>query len=142
MKAQRILAVWLATLAMLFAATNIAFSQATLSVSPSVISNTYAGVITLQIGGLTNGESVKVLTYLDLNANGVVDAGDPLVDAFKITDNGANGVFGSVTNVNIPRDLNSASGAITATLNFAAPLTLANTVGQQIFQVVSPAGRF
>ena len=113
-----------------------------MSVSPSVISNTYPGFLTLSIGGLTNGETVNVQTYLDLNSNGVVEAGDPMLDAFSITDNGSNGVAGTVTNVNIPIDHNSTTGAITATLNVAAPLTLANIVGQQIYQVSSPTARF
>jgi hypothetical protein len=133
---------WFAVLAALVGVSYVGFAQPTLSITPSVISNTYPGVITLQITGLTNGETVNVHTFLDLNANGVADPGEPLMDAFKITDNGTNGIFGTVTNVNIPIDSNSATGAITTTLNFAPPLTLANIVGQQIFKVVSPTGRF
>src|SRR2546423_15402498 len=38
---------------------------ATLSVTPSLISNTYGGVIQLNIGGLTNGETVIVRKWLD-----------------------------------------------------------------------------
>jgi len=53
----------------------LAVSAATLTVSPSVISNTYPGNITLTIGGLTNGQPVTVQKWLDLNANGVIDAG-------------------------------------------------------------------
>jgi len=131
-----------AALATLFGVSYVGFAQPTLSVTPSVVSNTYAGAITLQIGGLTNGETVNVHTFLDLDANGVVDPGEPLMDAFKITDNGTNGVFGTVTNVNIPIDGNSATGAITTSFNFAPPLALANIVGQQIYRVVSPTGRF
>ncbi len=129
-------------MAMLLGLTGTAFAQQTMSISPSVISNSYPGFLTLQIGGLTNGETVNVQTYLDLNSNGVVDAGEPMLDAFSITDNGSNGVAGTVTNVNIPIDHNPAGGAITATLNVAPPLTLANIVGQQIYQVSSPTARF
>jgi len=59
----------------------------TLSVTPSVTSNTYSGVITLNVTGLTNSENVSIQTFLDLNANGAVDAGEPFIDVFKITDN-------------------------------------------------------
>ena len=48
-----------------------ALAQQTLTVSPAVTSNTYTGVITLNITGLTNRETVTVQEWLDLNANGV-----------------------------------------------------------------------
>ena len=61
-------------------------SGATLTVTPSAISNTYSGVITLNITGVTNGEKVEIQTYLDLNANGSIDPGEPMMDAFKIAE--------------------------------------------------------
>ncbi len=134
--------VLLLAFALLLASGTAVLAQQTLSVSPAVTSNTYTGVITLNITGLTNGETVTVQTYIDLNGNGVVDAGEPMLDAFSITDNGTNGMFGTVTNVNLPMDSNSATGAITTSLNIAPPLTLANIVGQQIYKLVSPTGRF
>ncbi len=113
---------------------------ATLAVSPSVISNTYNGFITLNVGGLTNGQPVKVQTYLDLNGTSVLETNDPLIDAFDITDGGAE-IIGGITNVSVPYDSNSATGAITATLSFALPLE--SIVGQKIFRVISdPAGAF
>lgn len=118
-------------------------AQVALTVSPSVISNTYPGVITLNITGLTNTEKVIVQKWLDLNGNGVIDAGEPLIDAFKITDNNnANAIIGGITNLNVPMDLNSATGVITATLNCAVPLILDTMVGNFIYQVVSPSSRF
>ncbi|MFZ0828007.1 MAG: carboxypeptidase-like regulatory domain-containing protein [Verrucomicrobiia bacterium] len=116
-------------------------SAATLTVTPSAISNTYSGVITLDITGVTNGEKVAVETYLDLNANGSIDPGEPMMDAFKIADGGAM-VIGGITNINVPFDGNSATGAITTTLNFAPPLVLENIVGQKIYRLVSPGGNF
>jgi hypothetical protein len=62
---------------------------ATLNVSPAATSNTYAGVITLQIGGLTKAEPVVVQEFLDANNNGIVDTGELLVDPFPIADGGA-----------------------------------------------------
>src|SRR2546426_329092 len=98
-----------------------AVSGATLSITPSSTSNTYGGVLTLQIGGLTNGEQVVIERYLDLNTNGVEDAGEVLLDTFRIADGGVN-TIGGVTNVNVPYDSNPASGAITTTLNLAPSL--------------------
>jgi hypothetical protein len=55
---------------MLLGAFQTAFAQQTLTVSPTVTSNTYPGVITLTITGLTNGEQVAIQEFMDLNANG------------------------------------------------------------------------
>ncbi len=120
---------------------NTSFGQVTLAVSPSVTSNTYPGFITLNITGLTNTEQVIVQRWLDANGNGTIDPGEPMLEAFTISDGGAM-VIGGVTNVSVPYDSNSATGAITTTLNFGPPLSLMDIVGQQIFRVVSPTGRF
>jgi len=116
---------------------------ATLTVTPSAISNTYSGVITLNITGLTNQETVTIQEWLDLNANGSIDPGEPMMDAGNITDNDpSKAVIGGITNINVPIDSNSATGVITTTLNFAPPLVLENIVGQKIYRLVSPAGNF
>ena len=114
---------------------------ATISVSPAIISNTYPGNITLNIGGLANGENVTVQKWLDLNGNGVIDPGEPMMDAFGVTDGGAM-IIGGVTNISVPFDINPASGAITTVLNFAPPMTVENIVGHQIYRLVSPTGNF
>jgi hypothetical protein len=118
-----------------------AYSEvATLTVTPSATSNTYSGFITLNIGGLTNGQPVKVQTYLDLNSNGVIEANDPLVDVFDITDGGAE-VIGGITNISVPYDSNPTTGAITTTLSFVP--SLESVVGQKIYRVISnPSGAF
>jgi len=83
----------------------------------SAVSNTYNGTITLQISGLTNGECREDWKFLDANTNGVVDAGDLLVQGFRLTD-GQAVVIGGVTNFDVPGDLNATTGAITTTLIF------------------------
>jgi hypothetical protein len=112
----------------------------TVTVTPSATSNTYTGPITLNITGLTPGQQVKVQTYLDLNASGVVTTNDPLIDAFDVADGGAE-VIGGITNVSAPYDSNPAAGAITTALNFTLPLE--SIVGQKIYRVASnPGGAF
>ncbi len=106
-----------------------------------MVDNTYLGGVTLSITGLTNGEQVAIQKYLDLNANGAVDAGEPLVDAFKITNGGAN-KFGGITNINVAFDSNSATGAITTTLSIAPPRTMGLAVGQTIYRLTSPTLNF
>lgn len=131
-----------AAFTLLLGAASAGFAQ-TLTVSPSSTSNNYTGVITLNITGLTNGEKVSVERWLDLNANGVIDAGEPLMDAFKIADNDlTNNVIGGVMDNNVPWDTNTTNGSITTTLNFAGNMAIENMVGHFIYRVVSPTGRF
>src|SRR5687767_12678774 len=85
-------------------------SAATLTVSPSSTSNTYTGVITFQIGGLTNAEPVVVQEFLDANSNGIVDSDERLVETFPIADGGAS-IIGGQTNLDVPFDSNVATGA-------------------------------
>src|ERR1700730_15046536 len=75
----------------------------TFTVTPAAVSNTYNGTITLLVTGLTNTETVVVQKFLDVNANGVIDAGDTLLQQFNLTD-GTNFVIGGVTNINVPGD--------------------------------------
>ena len=120
-----------------------AFADVTFTVTPSAISNTYNGTITLQISGLTNGESVKIGKYLDANTNGVADAGDLFVQGFRLTD-GQAVVIGGVTNINCPGDLdsNATNGAITSVWSFPASGIEQHMVGQYVFRLVSPTDRF
>ncbi len=115
--------------------------SATFSVSPSTTSNTYAGLITLQIGGLTNAEPVVVQEFLDVNGNGIVDLGELLMDTFPIKDGGAS-LIGGQTNLNVPFDGNAAGGAITTALPGLAQRIGADFVGRHIFRVLSPSDRF
>lgn len=115
---------------------------ATFTVTPSAISNQYSGVITLQIGGLTNGETVVVQKYVDANSNGVVDSGDWLVQQFLVTDNQAPSVIGGVTNINIPYDSNPTNGAVTVLLSPFNEGIENELVGQSAFVLSSPTGRF
>ena len=133
---------WIATItiALLLPATMLAL-PVTFTVNPPVVSNTYPGAITLDITGLTNTEKVIVQRWIDNNGNGVIDPGEWLVDSFKISDGGAM-VIGGVTNVSVPYDINSTNGEITTTLTLPPAMAIENMVGQYIFQVVSPTGRF
>ena len=131
----------LAALAVLMSAGSTALAQPALTVSPSVISNNYPGVITLNITGLTNTEKVTIQRWIDKNANGAIDADEPMMDAFKIADGGAM-VISGVTNLNVPFDSNSATGAITTTVNFAASMAIENLTGHFVYALVSPTGRF
>lgn len=113
---------------------------ATLSLSPAAISNTYAGMLTLNIGDLTNGETVRVERVLDVNGNGVVDADDFLTMRVSLTD-GQVATIGGATNLNVPGDSNPTSGAITAKLNYYGQ-GLDHLVARHLWRLESPSGRF
>ena len=112
-----------------------------LTVTPSVISNTYPGVVSLSITGLTNTEKVIVEKWVDYNTNGAIDSGEWLVDSFKIADQGAM-VVGSITNVSVPYDSDSTSGEIVTALTVPPGMPLENMTAHYVYRVVSPTGRF
>jgi hypothetical protein len=115
---------------------------ATLSVTPSACSNLYAGDLTFQITGLTNGETVLIQRYLDLNTNGIIDGNDTMVQSFLLTDGQVTSIAG-VRNGNIPGDNDlTANGQITATVSFANSPEFTRLSGSQIFQLSSPKSRF
>ena len=112
------------------------------TVTPAAVSNTYTGAITLQVSGLTNNEEVVVQKFLDLNKNGVVDAGDWLAQQFNLTDGQAGMVLGGVTNFNVPGDTDTTPGQITAKLIFLNGDFMQNIAGQYLFTLSSPVGHF
>ena len=62
--------------------TSTADAAVAFTVTPSAVSNTYKGTITLQVTGLTNTETVVVQKFLDLNTNGLINANDSVyIDA-------------------------------------------------------------
>ena len=129
--------------ATLFGLADATFAQQTLTISPSVTSNTYPGVITLNITGLNTTEKVTIQRWFDGNANGTIDPGEPMMDAFKVTDNtNGNALIGGVVDINIPYDLNPTNGVITTKLYLPEAMVLENMVGHYVFQVTSPTGRF
>ena len=122
-----------------------ALHAATFSNLPATVSNTYAGTITLLVSNIPTGDTVIVQKYLDLNANGVIDGNDFLVQQYQLTDGLSatytNGAI-TVTNLNIAGDLNAATGAITCQLNFQNADSAQNVIGSYLYKISSPAGHF
>jgi hypothetical protein len=126
-----------------FGGGNRVMAQAAFNISPATVSNTYSGTITLQITNLTAGDTVVVQKFLDLNTNSIADAGDYLVQQFKLTDGRAGMVVGGVTNINVPGDTDgTANGRITAQLNFHNGDFVQNIAGQYILVLSSTSGSF
>jgi phage-related protein len=114
---------------------------ATLGVAPASISNTYSGTITLTVGGLTNGETVIIEKYLDLNTNNIIDGGDALVQSLRVTDGLVN-TIGGKTNISVPYDSTATNGAITTLLNFYTLNNADHICGKYAFRLSSPTARF
>ncbi len=130
------------TLALLASLTQAAWATVAFTITPNAVSNTYVGPITLQVTGLSSGDTVVVQKFGDANTNGVIDAGDLPVQQFNLTDGSAGMVIGGVTNINVPGDTDSTAGQITAKLNFPGGDFVQNIVGKYLFKVSSPVGHF
>jgi hypothetical protein len=113
----------------------------TFSVSPGGVSNLYAGSIRLQITGLTNGETVSVEKYLDVNTNRIIDSADWLVQSFQLTD-GQAAIVAGVTNFNIPGDTTAVNGSITANVSFRGGGFAQQIAATYNYKLSSPSGRF
>ena len=111
------------------------------TLNPSSVSSTYSGTITLQVTGLTAGDTVVVQKFLDANTNGVIDGVDLLVQQFNLTDGQAS-VIGGVTNINVPGDTDTTAGQITAQLNFQNGDFVQSIIGKYAFELSSPSGSF
>ncbi len=106
------------------------------AITPSVVSNTYTGIITLQISALSSGGSVVVQKFLDADTNGIIDGGDMMVQQFSLTDGQAGMVIGSVTNYNVPGDTDGAvNSSITARLNFQNGDFIQNLIGNYLYKI-------
>lgn len=115
------------------------------TLSPPAISNSYSGTVTLQITGLTNSEKVVVQKFMDANGNGTVDAGETLWQQFSLTDGRATTFLDgatTVTNLNVPGDMDATGGQITAALNISQSGFEQTIAGKYIYVVTSPFGNF
>jgi hypothetical protein len=132
----------LALTSALLACFSLTAHAVSLSVTPTSVSNLYSGTLLIQISALTNGETVLVERFLDSNANGTIDAGEPQVQSFLLTD-GQVTSMGGIRDNNIPGDEDlAANGQIVASLDFANSPEFSRGSGAQIFRISSPTGRF
>ncbi|HEX3624567.1 MAG TPA: carboxypeptidase-like regulatory domain-containing protein [Verrucomicrobiae bacterium] len=116
----------------------------TFTISPSVVSNAYNGLITLQINGLTNGvTNVVVQKFFDVNTNSRVDSSDLLVQQFRLTvgqvnvfTNEATSTPVTITNF-MPADTSSVTDQMTVPLNFQNGDFAQTLVGQYLYKISS-----
>ncbi len=116
----------------------------TLTISPAIVTNDYAGKIVLGISGLTTGKQVLVEKYADLNNNGTLEPGtDWLVQSFRVTDGSVSSI-GGVRNINVPGDDDGlTNGTISVGLEYPGLNgTLARIAGRYLYRVSDPLGGF
>src|SRR5437667_7061842 len=75
----------------------------TFNISPASVSNAFTGTIELKIIGVSPGASVRIEKYLDENANGQIEAQEPLLESFVVTD-GLVPTIGGITNLAVHAD--------------------------------------
>ncbi|MBC8003064.1 MAG: hypothetical protein H7X97_10805, partial [Opitutaceae bacterium] len=106
-------------------------------VSPGSVTLTTGnpGLHQLNITGLTNGETVRVEKFLDLNGNGIAEPNiDLLVQSFTVTD-GQIPTIGGIRDINQPGDSDAGQGAIEIRLGLYSASELNRVVGQYIFRI-------
>ena len=108
--------------------------------APNTIANDYCGFVQLTIGGLDPGETVRVEKFLVYSSGRTIDKDALMVQSFSLTD-GQTSAIGGRANINVPSDLTPVDGAIAARLNYV-DLYATHVVGQYIYRVSSPVGRF
>lgn len=111
---------------------------ATVAISPPTVPNDASTQVTLTISGLAAGQTVDVDRYADLNGDGEVDAGEPLMHHFTITD-GQVPRIGGQRNLNVPGDDDGQQdGSIQAKLFYPGVSPLDRIAASYLYQVSDP----
>jgi hypothetical protein len=128
-------------MALIQVAMSIATRAAAVSVSPVSASSDYNGQIALTITGLANGQTVIVERFADLNGNNTIDASDPMIQSFRVTD-GQTASIGGVRNSNVPGDDDGvANGQVHSTISLRLQET-GRGIGTYIYRVSPAASGF
>ncbi len=127
---------WLLLAAFVFIWPGETANAVTLMVSPAAIENDSDTQIGLTITGVTPGQKIGVERYADLNGNGAIDPGEPIVQAFRLTDGELPSVAG-VRNPNVPGDDDAtADGTITAHARYPGVDSVDRVAGPYIYRVI------
>ncbi len=115
---------------------------ASLTVSPATLSSSATSPVTLSIGGVPSGSTVRVQRFLDLDADGVIDPTDPAVLDVDITD-GQVASFSGIAIPNIPGDEDlTANGAITTRFTLQRSSEIGRVAAGYLVRLSSSSGAF
>ena len=114
-----------------------------LSVAPASLPVDVSDDIVVTVDGLASGDTVRLERYLDVNGNGLVDAGDLLVQSALVRDGGVALVDGQ-PDLSQPGDLDAGSldGRIVTHFNRPGSPELGRIVGTYLIRVSSPTSAF
>jgi hypothetical protein len=114
----------------------------TASISPNFVSEDYDGWLSLQVNGEAVAQPVLVEKFLDVNGNGVVDAGDLLCQSITITDGSIFDV-GGIPFPTVPGDNDAvANGRIYGSIDFQSQSELNRMAANYIFHIIDSSGQF
>ena len=129
--------------ASLFLHANPGHAAVGVTISPSVITNDFAGKIVISVTGLASGKTIRVEKFADLNTNGVIDPKEvpSLWRSFTVMD-GQLPLLGGCTNLNVAGDMDGAvNGQIRAELLFPGVDASLDRLGlKYLIRVSDPAG--
>jgi len=112
---------------------------ATVVVNPPTVQNDTETQVTLTVSGLAAGQSVAVDRHVDVNTNGTIDAGEPVVQHFVLTD-GQVPLIGGQRNINVPGDDNLAvDGTIQAQFPYPGVASLERIAAPYLYRVSDPS---
>lgn len=115
---------------------------ATLTVTPASVLNSYSGAVSLRAAALpSNSDTVVFDEFLDLNANNLIDADEPLVQSCRVTDNQI-AMIGGVTNSSVLSDTNSLVKTIGTSFAFPAAGYGQTFVGKYRYRLSSVTNGF
>jgi len=119
-----------------------AMAVITFDVSPVSVPNAFTGTVELKIMGVSPGAPVRIEKYLDENANGQIEASEPLLESFAVTD-GLVPTIGGITNLAVYADHDGATnGQLIVNLDFSPTSEIDRISGQYVFKVSDPSGSF
>ena len=112
----------------------------TLTITSAVVTNDYVGKITFAITGLAVGQLVAIQKWADVNGNGVIDANEPMLQGYRVTDGRVPRIAG-VRSLNQPGDEDGATnGQITVELMYPGEdLTLDHIAGHYLYKIADPS---
>jgi hypothetical protein len=115
----------------------------TLTLSSTTVAANSTANITLTIGNLSAGDTVKVQRFLDRFGNGTAVIKDPLVQSFTVTENQTTS-FDGVTDPVIPGDdlVHTPNGTITTHINLSNSNESGQISGNYVIKISSSTGEF
>ncbi|MDB6031476.1 MAG: regulator of chromosome condensation, partial [Verrucomicrobiales bacterium] len=121
---------------------SLAGHAATFTLTPATIPWNTLERVNLSVTGLSNHESILVEEFSDLNGNGILDSGEPLLLSFQAQD-GEVPLFGGSRDTSRPGDEDGATNGLIRVELVLGKLPERNrAIGNYLFRISSPGNGF